>query len=46
VVSPISANIYLHEVLDVWLEKIVKAHLSGEAHLVRYADDAVLFVRE
>ncbi|WP_394834515.1 group II intron reverse transcriptase/maturase [Pendulispora rubella] len=42
VVSPILANIFLHEVLDVWFEKIVKPHLSGEAHLVRYADDAVL----
>ncbi|WP_394827946.1 reverse transcriptase domain-containing protein [Pendulispora albinea] len=42
VVSPILANIYLHEALDVWFEKIVKPRLSGEAHLVRYADDAVL----
>jgi len=42
VVSPIMANIYLHEVLDVWFEKIVKPRLSGEAHLVRYADDSVL----
>ena len=43
VVSPIIANIYLHEVLDVWFERVVKPRLSGQATLVRYADDAVLF---
>src|SRR5208282_4523654 len=42
VVSPIIANIYLHEVLDVWFDREVKPRLSGEAALVRYADDAVL----
>jgi RNA-directed DNA polymerase len=42
VVSPILANIYLHEVLDTWFERDVKPRLSGKAHLVRYADDAVL----
>ena len=43
VVSPIIANIYLHEVLDVWFDREVKPRLSGKATLVRYADDAVLF---
>jgi group II intron reverse transcriptase/maturase len=43
VVSPIIANIYLHEVLDVWFDREVTPRLSGEAALVRYADDAVLF---
>jgi hypothetical protein len=43
VVSPIIANIYLHEVLDSWFEREVKPRMSGEASLVRYADDAVLF---
>jgi len=43
VVSPIIANIYLHEVLDIWFEREVKPRLSGRATLVRYADDAVLF---
>ncbi len=42
VVSPILANIYLHEVLDVWFETEVKVRLSGRAFAVRYADDAVL----
>lgn len=42
VISPILANIYLHEVLDVWFEREVKPRLNGRAFLVRYADDAVL----
>jgi len=47
VVSPMLANIFLHEVLDVWFEREVKPRLSGRAYLVRYADDAVmLFERE
>jgi group II intron reverse transcriptase/maturase len=42
VVSPILANVYLHEVLDLWFEQDVMPRLKGRAHLVRYADDAVL----
>lgn len=42
VISPLLANVYLHEVLDVWFEKTVKPRLRGEGFLVRYADDAVL----
>jgi group II intron reverse transcriptase/maturase len=42
VISPILANIYLHEVLDVWFEREVKPRLRGKAHILRYADDAVL----
>ena len=42
VVSPLLANIYLHYVLDVWFEDVVKPRLRGRAFLVRYADDAVL----
>ena len=42
VVSPILANVYLHEVLDSWFEQRVKPRLRGRAFLVRYADDAVL----
>lgn len=42
VISPLLANIYLHEVLDVWFEREVKARLRGRAHLVRYADDFVI----
>jgi group II intron reverse transcriptase/maturase len=42
VISPILANIYLHEVLDTWFVREVQPRLSGRAHLVRFADDAVL----
>ena len=41
VVSPILANVYLHQVLDVWFEDVVKAQCDGQAYLCRYADDFV-----
>ena len=41
IVSPILANIYLHFVLDLWFQKVVIPHCSGEACLIRYADDFV-----
>jgi len=47
VISPLLANIYLHEVLDAWFEAEVKPRLRGRGFMVRYADDAVLaFERE
>ena len=42
VVSPLLANIFLHDVLDVWFEQQVKPRLRGKATLIRYADDAVM----
>jgi hypothetical protein len=42
VISPLLANVYLHEVLDVWWEREVRPRLRGRAALVRYADDFVL----
>ena len=46
-VSPLLANIYLHEVLDRWFEEDVLPRLKSRAFMVRYADDAVLgFARE
>jgi len=42
VISPLLANIYLHEVLDAWFEQEVKPRLRGTAFLVRYADDFVM----
>jgi len=42
VISPLLANIFLHEVLDVWFHKEVLPRLRGRALLVRYADDAVM----
>jgi RNA-directed DNA polymerase len=41
IVSPILANVYLHYVLDVWFEEVVKAHCKGRVYLCRYADDFV-----
>jgi len=42
-ISPVLANVYLHYVLDMWLDKAVKAKCKGEAYIVRYADDFVCF---
>ena len=39
VVSPLLANVFLHEVLDTWFEEQVVPRMRGPAHLVRYADD-------
>lgn len=41
-ISPVLANIYLHYVLDLWFEKVVKRKAEGEAMLIRYADDFVV----
>lgn len=38
-ISPVCANVYLHYVLDLWFDKVVKKQCQGEAHIVRYADD-------
>ena len=32
------SNVYLHYVLDLWFERVVKHRLRGEAYLVRYID--------
>jgi RNA-directed DNA polymerase len=42
VISPMLANIYLHEVLDVWFEEEVKPRLGDRAFMVRFADDVVI----
>ena len=47
VISPLLANIYLHEVIDVWFHTAVLSYLQGRARLIRYADDMVMvFERE
>jgi RNA-directed DNA polymerase len=40
VISPLLANIYLHNVLDAWFESL-KPLFIGKAYLCRYADDFV-----
>ena len=43
--SPMLSNVFLHYVLDLWFEKKIKPQVTGEAHLVRYADDYVCMVQ-
>jgi group II intron reverse transcriptase/maturase len=42
VASPMLANIYLHYVFDLWLDKWRKQCAHGDVIAVRYADDLVL----
>ena len=42
VISPLLANIYLHEVLDEWFVRDVRPNLAGDAAIVRFADDVVV----
>lgn len=47
VISPLLANVYLHEVLDTWFRDEVQPRLQGRSTLVRFADDfVILFERE
>ena len=41
-ISPVLANLYLHNVLDIWFVNEIKPRLKGEAYLIRYADDFVI----
>jgi len=42
VISPMLSNIFLHHVLDDWLERDVRPRMAGGCTLVRYADDFVM----
>jgi len=42
VISPVLANVYLHYVLDEWMETVVKPRLRGEMYLIRFADDFII----
>lgn len=41
-ISVLLSNLYLHYVLDLWFERVVKVRLKGEAWMVRYIDDFVV----
>jgi group II intron reverse transcriptase/maturase len=41
-ISPLLANIYLHYVLDLWVQQWRRRLARGEVIIVRYADDFVL----
>lgn len=42
VISPLLANIYLHDVLDEWFVRDILPALEGHAEMVRFADDLVV----
>ena len=42
VISPLLSNIYLHYVLDEWVQAWRKSKAHGEVIIVRYADDFVM----
>lgn len=42
VISPLLANIYLHEVLDKWYVETVRPRLKGRSFLIRFCDDFVM----
>jgi hypothetical protein len=46
VISPLYANVFLHYVLDLWINRWRERHARGEVILVRYADDFVIGFRE
>ena len=39
VLSPLLGNVYLHDVLDLWFERVFKKSCRGMARIVCYADD-------
>jgi RNA-directed DNA polymerase len=41
-ISVLLSNLYLHYLLDLWFERVVRGRLQGEARLVRYIDDFVI----
>ena len=46
VISPLLANVFLHYVLDLWIDDWRKRQARGEVIVVRYADDFVIGFRE
>jgi len=41
-ISALISNIYLHYVLDLWIEYKVKPRMKGEIYYIRYLDDFVV----
>src|SRR5439155_319387 len=41
-ISPLLANVYLHHVLDLWVEWWRRRHAHGDVIIVRWADDFVV----
>lgn len=45
VISPLLSNIYLHYVIDLWVELDVKPRMAGPVELIRFADDLLLIFK-
>jgi len=45
IISPLLANIYLHYVLDLWVQWWRKTQARGQVSIVRYADDFVMCIQ-
>ncbi len=45
ILSPTLSNIYLHYILDLWMEKVVKRNTPGYVELLRYCDDFIVLVQ-
>src|SRR5262245_51858742 len=41
-ISPLLMNVFMHHVLDVWFEQVVRPRGAGAVALYRFADDAVI----
>jgi group II intron reverse transcriptase/maturase len=41
-ISVILSNIYMHYVLDIWFERVVRKYLKGHATCIRFIDDFVI----
>jgi group II intron reverse transcriptase/maturase len=42
VISPLLSNIYLHHVMDVWFETVIKPRMRRKVFMVRFADDMLI----
>jgi RNA-directed DNA polymerase len=42
IISPVLANIYLHYVLDLWIERVISKESRGKVIFMRYADDVIV----
>ena len=46
VISPLLANLFLHEVVDTWFLETARKYLRGQGELFRFADDFIIVVQE
>ena len=45
ILSPMLANIFLHYVLDKWVDETVQKHTEGYIEIIRYADDFIILAQ-